>query len=149
MGKPIADFIMEHLVNALAGVTATSVDAGVTFIVNEPDAIADSPQDSIVLVKEGNWTYEDPSPIGFDGIFQDYEVIFYVEDGGVDSTYHARCRAYAAAGKRAIMADEQRGGYARWTKVTGARKFEGETRGVVLDVQVYFRTVMDQPDRLS
>jgi hypothetical protein len=148
MAKPIVEFITEDLVEAVARVSLLSGDA-TTLRASEPDATADSPQDSVAIVREADWTYEDNPPIGMDGIFQDYEVVFYVQAGD-ESNYGRIVRRYASDIKKRVMADENRGGYARWTKVTGVRKFsDGSVRGAILDVQVYFWTLQDTPDRQS
>ncbi|HEY1189526.1 MAG TPA: hypothetical protein VGE74_17910 [Gemmata sp.] len=149
MGKPIVEFITADVVAAVAAVT-TPNGYSTTLVVSEPDAEADSPQDSTAEVVEAGETPEESPPMGFDGVYQDYDVVVFIQDGGTDSTFNQRRRAYSADVRRAVMADEERGGYARWTRWTGSRPFQSDRgRGVVVSFQVYYRTVKDQPDRLN
>lgn len=145
MATPIIDLITDNLVETLSGVSADG-DYSITLYVKEPDAVADSVADGTCMVIEADWTYEDNSPIGMDGMYQAYELTVYCR-GGNERNYQHLCRQYASDVKRAVMADETRGGLARWSKVLGARKFtDGALRGVIVDYQVYYRTRLDRPD---
>ncbi len=138
---------MDRLIFALGSVSATSEDYSTTLLVKEPDYTADTVADGICIVNEGDWTYEENPPFLMDGIYQTYEVVIFVR-GGNERNYQRLCRQYASDAKRALMLDESQGGYARWSKVLGARKFnDGSLRGVTVDFQVYFRTLKDKPDR--
>jgi hypothetical protein len=149
MGQPIVEFITADVVAAVAAVTTLN-GYSTTLIVSEPDAEADSPQDSTAIVVEAAETPEESPPIGFDGIYQEYDVTVYIQDGGSTSTFNQRRRAYAADVRRAVMTDEERGGYARWTRWNGSRPFgDDKGRGVIVSFQVYYRTVLDRPDRLN
>lgn len=146
MATPIADRIMDNLIETLAGVS-TGGGYSVNLLVKEPDYQADAVADGVCIVNEADWTYEDNPPLGMDGINQNYELTVFVR-GGNERNYQRLCRQYASDVKRAVMLDESRDGLARWSKVTGARKFnDGSLRGVIVDYQVYFRTLLDKPDQ--
>ena len=145
MATPICDRIMDDIVLALGSVNGGGYSS--TLLVKEPDYTADAVADGVTIVNEGDWTYEDSPPLQMDGIYQSYEVTIYVR-GGNERNYQRLCRQYASDAKRALMLDESRGGLARWCKVLGARKFnDGSLRGVTVDFQVYFRTLLDKPDQ--
>lgn len=149
MSVPIVELITANLVETLSGVSETAGGYSTTLTVSEPDAVADAVADGTCIVNEGDWSYEDNPPYGMDGVYQTYEIVVYVRGG--DERNHQRLgRQYANDVKRAVMSDETRGGYARWSKVTAVRNFsDGALRGVTVDYQVYFWHLKDRPDAQS
>jgi hypothetical protein len=148
VARPIIQLITDDAVAAIAGV---STEGGYlsNLLVSEPDHVADTPGDGVTFVHDSDWSYEENAPVGMEGLFWNFDIVTYVR-GGDERNYQLLCRQYHSDIKKALMLDESRGGLARWSKVTGARLFnDGSSRGVVTTYQVYFRTLLNLPDRQS